>query len=254
MTEKDLAPTLPAARGSLPQEGTRTRIKICGLTRAQDVDTAVAAGVDAIGFVRYPPSGRYVTAEQAAQLASRLPPMVTPVLLYVNADADDIAQDCGRLPGAVLQFHGDEDATCCAAVARRCARPYWRAARIPAQADGSFDLLEFVRDFRTAAAIVLDAQVEGFGGGGRTFDWSRLPPNVPAHLVLSGGLSPANVGDGLRALRGRGRSLAVDISSGVEIDGPDGKPLKGLKDATKIRQFVAAVRAADALFAGPTQT
>ena len=257
------APTLPAAHGALPPEGAhpalgrpsggvtaaRTRIKICGLTRESDVDAAVAAGVDAIGFVRYPPSGRYVTAAQAARLASRLPPMVTPVLLYVNADADEIAQDCALLPGAVLQFHGDEGAADCSAVARRCGRPYWRAARIPTPADGGFDLLEFARDFCTASAIVLDAHVEGFGGGGRTFDWSRLPPSVPAHLVLSGGLTPANVSAGLCELQGRGWSLAVDVSSGVEAIGADGRPTQGIKDANRIHEFVAAVRAVDALLA-----
>jgi len=103
-----------------------------------------------------------------------------------------------------------------------------------------------------AQAILLDAQVDGFGGGGKTFDWSRLPPNVPAHLVLAGGLNAANVGAGIGALRGRGYSLAVDVSSGVEADGPDGMPLKGIKDADKIHRFVAAVRAADAqIFTSP---
>ena len=106
-------------------------------------------------------------------------------------------------------------------------------------------MLEFAHGFSNAQAILLDAHVDGYGGGGKTFDWSRLPTNVPAHLVLSGGLTPANVGDGIAALRGRGFSLAVDVSSGVEADGPDGKPVKGLKDAAKIHRFVAAVRAAD---------
>ena len=238
--------------GSIPHP--RTRIKICGLTREQDVDAAVAAGVDAIGFVRYPPSARHVTGARAAELARRLPPLVTPVLLYVNADTAEIERDCGWLPGAVLQFHGDEGAADCTAIAARCGRPYWRAARIPAQASEPFDLLEFAHHFHAAQALVLDAHVEGFGGGGRTFDWSRLPPSVPAHLVLSGGLTPANVGDGLRALHGRGRSLAVDVSSGVEASDADGTLLRGIKDADRIHRFVAAVRAADASTAGLTPT
>lgn len=232
----------------------RTRIKICGLTRECDVDAAVAAGVDAIGFVRYANSPRWVAIERAAQLARRLPPMVTPVLLYVNADASEIVADCAHLAGAVLQFHGDEPAGECTRVAAQCGRPYWRAARIPSDPKSGFDLLEFARAHASAQALLLDAQVEGFGGGGRTFDWSRLPPSVPAHLVLSGGLTPANVGDGLRLLRSRGHSLAVDVSSGVEATGPDGQPVKGIKDAAKIHRFVAAVRAADALFAGQAQT
>ena len=223
----------------------RTRIKICGLTREADVDAAVQAGVDAIGFVRYPPSPRFVTAERAAELTRRLPAFVASVLLYVNTDAHEIIADCRYLTPTYLQFHGDEPAADCARVARACQRPWLRAARIPADPAASFDLLEFVHDFSGAAAILLDADSQGFGGSGKTFDWSRLPPNVPAHLVLSGGLTPANVSDGIAAMRGRGRSLAVDVSSGVEARGPDGKPLKGIKDADKIHRFVAAVRAAD---------
>jgi phosphoribosylanthranilate isomerase len=148
--------------------------------------------------------------------------------------------------GAVLQFHGDETAAQCAALAARCGRPYWRAARIPVDGAQGLDLREFARDYASAQAILLDALFEGFGGGGKTFDWSRLPPSVPAHLVLAGGLTPANVGAGLAQLRGRGFSLAVDVASGVEADAPDGKTFKGIKDAGKIAQFIAAVRAADA--------
>ena len=228
----------------------KTRIKICGLTREQDVDAAVAAGADAIGFVLYPKSPRHVTPQRAAELARRLPPLVTPVLLSVNADTSEIIAASALMVGAVLQFHGDESPAHCADVAARCSRPYWRAARVPLNAAEPFDLLKFAADYPTAQALLLDAQVDGYGGGGRTFDWSRLPPNVPAHLVLSGGLTPANVGEGLRALRGRGRSLAVDVSSGVEAEGPGGQPLKGIKDADKIIRFIAAVRAADEAFAG----
>ena len=224
----------------------RTRIKICGLTREQDVDAAVAAGADAVGFVLYPKSPRHVTPQRAAELARRLPPLVTPVLLFVNANAADIVAASAAVAGAVLQFHGDESPADCAAVARQCARPWWRAARIPAGALSRFDLLEFARLHESAQAILLDALVEGFGGGGKTFDWSLLPPSVPAHLVLSGGLTPANVGAAMAALRGRGLSLAVDVSSGVEAAGPDGQPRKGIKDAAKIHQFIAAVRQADA--------
>ena len=230
----------------MTQPNAATRIKICGLTREQDVDAAVAAGADAIGFVLYPKSPRHVSAERAGQLARRLPPLVTPVLLFVNASATEIEAACARVPGAVLQFHGDETAAECTAAAQRVGRPFWRAARIPTEPGAPFDLLHFAHDFSAAQAILLDAHVQGYGGGGKTFDWSRLPPNVAAHLVLSGGLTPANVSDGIRALRGRGFSLAVDVSSGVEANDPYGKPLKGIKDAGKIDQFVAAVRAADA--------
>ncbi len=216
----------------------RTRIKICGLTREEDVDAAVAAGADAVGFVLYEPSPRYVSAARAAELAARLPAYVTPVLLFVNASAARVAEACALLPTALLQFHGDESPADCL----RHGRPFVRAARIPLDApengDDSFNLVKYAHDFNAAQAILLDAHVDGFGGGGKTFKWSLLPPNVNAHLVLSGGLTPANVTDGILQVRPRCKTLAVDVSSGVEIS-------KGIKSAGKIKQFVAAVRAAD---------
>ncbi len=220
----------------------RTRIKICGLTREQDIDTAVAAGVDAIGFVMYAPSPRAVTVERAAELALRLPAFVTPVLLFVNENPEAIAHACMHVPGAWLQFHGDETPDHCRKIARTLGRRWIRAARIPLETpagEAPFDLLKYAQDYSDAQAVLLDAYVEGYGGSGKTFNWSQLPPNVNAHLVLSGGLNAANVTDGIRALRDRGLSLAVDVSSGVES-------AKGIKDAAKIHEFVRAVRAADA--------
>lgn len=220
----------------------RTRIKICGLTREQDVDAVIAAGADAVGFVLYEPSPRHVTPRRAAELARRLPAFITPVLLVVNASQAQVQAACALIPNATLQFHGDETPAQCQTLAG--ARPYLRAARIPlGDAGRSFDLVKYVQQYSAAQAILLDAHVDGYGGGGKAFDWSLLPPAVDAHLVLSGGLTPANVGDGIRTLRTRCKTLSVDVSSGVEIDGPGNK---GLKDAGKIRQFVAAVRAADA--------
>lgn len=229
-----------------PFPATRTRIKVCGLTREQDVDAAVAAGVDAVGFVLYAPSPRAVTPERAAQLASRLPPFVTPVLLFVNEDATKVIAASAMVAGAMLQFHGDETAEECWEASGWGARPYLRAARIPLGEQGfGFDLVEYAHVHSRARAILLDAHVEGYGGGGKAFHWSLLPPSVSSHLVLSGGLTPANVTDGIVQVRPRGLSLAVDVSSGVELDGPDGKPIKGVKDADKIQRFVAAVRVAD---------
>ena len=220
----------------------RTRIKICGLTREEDVDAAVAAGADAIGFVIYAASPRYVSPARAAELAARLPPYVTPVLLFVNESLAKVAAACALLPHALLQFHGDETPAECLAHGR----PFVRAARIPLQApapgEAGFDLVNYATSFNKAQAILLDAHVEGFGGGGKTFNWSLLPPNVNAHLVLSGGLTPANVTDGILQVRPRCTTLAVDVSSGVEVS-------KGIKSADKINQFVAAVRAADRQFA-----
>ena len=247
----------------------RTRIKICGLTREQDVDAAVAAGADAVGFVLYEASPRHVTAERAFELARRLPPFVTPVLLFVNAPAIKIIAACARIPLALVQFHGDESPQACLQIGR----PFLRAARIPLDefwaptlsaardslppegaqfalgrpggespaGPARFDLVKYAEDFKAAQAILLDAHVEGYGGGGKTFNWSLLPPSVNAHLVLSGGLTPANVTDGILQVRPRCKTLAVDVSSGVEIS-------KGIKSPEKIRQFVAAVRAADEQF------
>jgi phosphoribosylanthranilate isomerase len=230
---------------------TRTRIKICGLTRECDVDAAVAAGADAIGFVLYPKSARYVSPARAAELARRLPPFVTPVLLCVNASVADVVAACALVPGASLQFHGDETPAQCEAAARGTGRPYLRAARIPLGVDApQFDLIEYAQRFSNAQALLLDAHVEGYGGGGKVFNWSLLPPSVNAHLVLSGGLDSANVGDGIAQIRPRCQSLAVDISTGVEATDASGTPRRGIKDPEKMNQFVAAVRAADQRLAG----
>jgi phosphoribosylanthranilate isomerase len=214
----------------------RTRIKICGLTREQDVVHAVHAGADAIGFVLYPPSPRAVTPERAGQLARLLPPFVTPVLLFVNASAAEIDAGLAAVPNALLQFHGDETPEEC----RAAGRPYLRAARVPTGAGAmGFDLLKYAQRHADAQAILLDALVQGYGGGGQSFDWTAFPwshpqLNASARLVLSGGLTPANVTDGIRLVR----PWAVDISSGVES-------AKGIKSPELIDRFVAAVRAAD---------
>jgi phosphoribosylanthranilate isomerase len=208
----------------------RTRIKICGLTREADVVAAVEAGADAIGFVLYAKSPRHVTLDRAVQLAQTLPPFVTPALLFVNATLTTIDAACKALPQALLQFHGDETPADCDAAMRA----YLRAVRM---APG-VDLLDFAQRFPNAAALLLDADVEGYGGGGRRFDWSLIPAAVPRPLVLSGGLSPANVIDGVLAVR----PYAVDVSSGVESE-------KGIKDAALIRRFCEAVREADARLA-----
>jgi phosphoribosylanthranilate isomerase len=204
----------------------RTRIKICGLTREADVDAAVAAGADALGFVLYAASPRHVSLDRAQALIARLPPFVTPVLLTVNATPADLQAATAALPQALLQFHGDETPAQCAGARR----PYLRAARM---APG-FDLLDFAQLFHSAQALLLDAHVEAYGGGGKVFDWSLIPPSVPLPVVLSGGLNPANVTDGVL----RVRPLAVDVSSGVESS-------KGVKDAGLMRRFCKAVREAD---------
>ncbi len=222
----------------------RTRIKICGLTREQDVDAAVAAGADAVGFVIYPKSQRFVTPHRARELARRLPPFMTPVLLFVNERPESVLAACEQVPGSAAQFHGDETpAQCLQSTAGK--HPFMRVARLPLDDTTPFDLVKFASEYPDAQAILLDAHVEGYGGGGKTFNWSRLPPNVNCHLVLSGGLTPANVTDGIVQVRPRCKSLAVDVSSGVEVSAADGGTIKGIKDPEKIHQFVAAARAAD---------
>ena len=211
----------------LPQ---RTHIKICGLTREADLDVAVEAGADAVVFVLYPKSPRAVSLERAEELARRLPPFVMPVVLLVNATPSETEAAVAALPQALIQFHGDETRAACEAPGR----PYLRAARM---APG-FDLVDFATHFPSAQAILLDAHVEGYGGGGKVFDWSLIPANVPRPVVLSGGLHAGNVIEGIL----RVRPWAVDVSSGVEA-------AKGIKDAALIRRFCEAVREADARIA-----
>ncbi len=209
----------------------RTRIKICGLTREADVLAAVEAGADAIGFVMYAKSPRYVSPARAAELARLLPPFVMPVGLFVNASEAELAAGLAALPHMLLQFHGDETPEDC----NRSGRPYLRAARVTA----GFNLLDYAQQYSAAQAILLDAHVEGYGGGGKVFDWSLIPKNVRSPVVLSGGLHAGNVLTGITQLR----PWAVDVSSGVEAEA------KGLKSVHLMRQFCAAVRQADALLA-----
>ena len=203
----------------------KPRIKICGLTRLEDVHAAVQSGADAIGLVFYPPSPRYVDLQTAAMLARAIPPFVSIVGLFVNADAATVNKTLAAVPLHLLQFHGDEDEGYC----RQFNRPYLKAARVKP----GMDLLQYAAGFPSAQAILLDAFVDGYGGGGKVFDWSLIPPALAKQIVLSGGLDADNVGDAIT----RVRPAAVDVSSGVEA-------AKGIKDAEKIRAFVAAVRAA----------
>lgn len=206
----------------------RTRIKICGLSTPEAVDAAVQAGADALGFVFYPPSPRAVTLSQAVALAERLPPFVTPVGLFVNATQADIEAALRAIPGLLLQFHGDETPQAC----ERWKRPYLRALAVTPETR----LLDWAQQHPGAQALLVDAPVaSGYGGGGKVFDWSLLAARGNAHLVLSGGLNAANVGDGIRQVR----PWAVDVSSGVESS-------RGVKSPDLIHAFCAAVRHADA--------
>ncbi|QRX82564.1 phosphoribosylanthranilate isomerase [Glaciimonas sp. PAMC28666] len=217
----------------------RTRIKICGLTREQDVAAAVAAGADAIGFVFYAKSPRAVSPERAAQLIATLPPFVTAVGLFVNATADEIAATLAVAPLSLLQFHGDESVSDCNEAANRVNRPFIRAMRVGLTTVAA-DLIEYNHGYRTNsrlfAGLLLDTFVDGYGGSGKVFDWSLIPKELAPQVVLSGGLSVQNATDAVV----RVRPFAVDISSGVEQE-------KGIKDPVRIRAFIEAVRQADAV-------
>lgn len=204
----------------------RTRIKICGITREIDLDAAVVAGADALGFVFYPPSPRHLDLRRAAALVRRVPPFVTRVGLFVNPDMAVLADTLAAVDLDLIQLHGDEPPAFC----ERLGRPYLKVARMRP----GIDLLEFARAYSSARGLLLDTYVDAFGGTGRGFDWGLVPRELPLPVVVAGGLTADNVGHAIRQIR----PFGVDVSSGVEA-------AKGIKDAAKIAAFVAAVRNAD---------
>jgi phosphoribosylanthranilate isomerase len=206
---------------------TRTRIKICGLKEPAHARLAAREGADAIGLVFAPKSPRLVDATRAAQIAAVVPPFVTIVGLFVNAPAAEIHRILEQVPIDLLQFHGDEPPETCESFGR----PYVRAVRM----EEGVDLVEYALRFSRAKALLLDAHVPGEAGGtGRTFDWTRIPRDLPLPLVLSGGLDAANVGRAIREVR----PWAVDVSSGVERE-------RGVKDPAKIAEFIRSVQRED---------
>ena len=215
----------------------RTRIKLCGLTRAQDVQLAVKLGADALGLVFYPASPRAVDAKQAAQLLALLPSFVSTVGLFVNASAAEVRQTLAIAPISILQFHGDETLEQCCAIAQEVKRPFLRALRVRPDMK-SADLLECDQQYRKASpyfsGLLLDTWVESYGGSGKVFDWSLIPAELAHRAVLSGGLNAQNVTEAVRSVR----PFAVDVSSGIES-------AKGIKDAAMMHAFVSAVRAGD---------
>jgi len=217
----------------------RTRVKICGITRVADALCASRAGADAIGLNFWSGTPRFVEVGRAREIADALPPFVTKVGLFVDPDASQVRAILDALPLDVLQFHGTEEPDLC----RSFARPYLKAVHMK---DG-VDLLEYAALYDDAAGFVFDSYWPGDlpGGTGRVFDWSRLTKDVraklPAPVILGGGLNPQNVEAAIRQVR----PWAVDVSSGVEEVGPDGKARRGLKDASRIEAFMNGVRHAD---------
>ncbi|MBV6476352.1 MAG: N-(5'-phosphoribosyl)anthranilate isomerase [Rhodocyclaceae bacterium] len=204
----------------------RTRIKVCGITRPEDARAAVEFGADALGLVFYAPSPRCVTVEQAWEIARIVPPFITLVGLFVNETKLTVRRVMEAVPIQLLQFHGDEEESFC----RSFHAPYIKAARVRP----GLDLVKYAESYPSAQGLLLDAYVEGYGGGGKPFDWSLIPPGLPLPLILSGGLDADNVTEAVR----RVRPWAVDVSSGVEA-------AKGIKDAGKIAAFIAGVKHAD---------
>jgi phosphoribosylanthranilate isomerase len=199
------------------------RVKICGITRREDALAAARAGADAIGLVFYPPSPRCLSLAQARALRNALPPFVTVIALFVNPARDEVERVQAEVRPDALQFHGEEDPAFC----RQFGLPYIKACRVR---EGT-DLLEYFAPFADAQGWLADAYVEAYGGVGAKFDWHLVPAVRDRPLILSGGLSVANVGEALRVVKPWG----VDVSTGVEV-------AKGIKDATMIEAFIAEVK------------
>ena len=204
----------------------RTRVKICGITRIEDANAAAQVGADAIGFVFDPKSPRHITPDQAQTIAHQLPPFVTVVGLFVNAAPDTIETVLSRVPLDLLQFHGNETPQQC----RRYHRPYVKAIHM----QSGVNLTEKARLYADAEGLLLDTQVADVAGGsGQVFDWSLVPAGLGKPIILAGGLTPENVAAAIQKVH----PFAVDVSSGVEM-------AKGIKDAAKISAFIEAVRKA----------
>ncbi|ASK33999.1 phosphoribosylanthranilate isomerase [Alloalcanivorax mobilis] len=209
------------------------RIKICGITRPEDAVRAARAGADAIGLVFYPPSPRYVTLRQATAVLAALPPFVTTVGLFVDADPATLQAHLNALPLDMLQLHGNETPEYGAALTR----PWIKALRMRDGADPAAEALRY----RAAGArgLLVDSYVPGVPGGtGERFDWRRLPRDAALPLVLAGGLDASNVAEAVRTVR----PWAVDVSGGVEQLAVDGRRRGGIKDSAAMRAFIRAAR------------
>lgn len=204
-----------------------TRIKICGLTREQDIHAVARNGANALGLVFYDRSPRHVSAAQAAALVHATPPFLTVVGLFVNPSVDEVREVLANVALDVLQFHGEESPEFC----RQFRRPYLKAIRVRP----GVNLVECAARYADAQGLLLDAYVEGTQGGtGASFDWALIPPDLPLPVILSGGLHAGNVAAAIRQVR----PYAVDVSSGVEA-------AKGIKDAAKVAAFIKEVNNVD---------
>lgn len=205
----------------------RTRVKICGITRPEDGMAAAYAGTDAIGLVFYEKSPRYVRIKQAEAICAVLPPFVTTVALFVDASERQVQTVLKALPINLLQFHGSESAQDCG----RYGIPWLKAIAMQPESNP----VETMQAYPDASGFLLDAwQPDTFGGGGLSFDWDQMPAPDKHPLVLAGGLTPENVEQAVQQTR----PFAVDVSSGVEIS-------KGIKSTQKIEAFIRGVERGD---------
>ncbi|TDV39643.1 phosphoribosylanthranilate isomerase [Paraburkholderia caballeronis] len=236
MTSADLPAPHDAAASDRAPAAHRTRIKLCGLSTPESVAHAIALGADAIGLVFYPPSPRSVSIAQAVELTREIPPFVSVVGLFVNATPQWIGEVASNVSLTLLQFHGDETSGQCESLASVAGLPWLRALRV-APDTREADLIESAHRYSSASGLLFDTHVDGYGGGGKVFDWSLIPAGLARRAVLSGGLNAQNVSEAIRQVR----PFAVDVSSGIEVPGA-----KGVKDHARMAAFVSAVREADA--------
>lgn len=201
----------------------RCRVKVCGITSVADAQMVSRAGADALGLVFYPKSPRNVSLEQARMISQAIPPFVTRVSLFLNAERDFITQVLDQVTLDVIQFHGNESAEFC----RSFGRPYIKALGMLGQ-----NFYDLARAYPDAQGLLVDSHAPGAAGGtGQTFDWTQLPQNYPQALILAGGLKADNVYQAIKTTQ----VYAVDVSSGVESTA-------GVKDPAKVTAFLNEVR------------
>ena len=202
---------------------TRTRVKICGFTRSEDVVAAASLGVDAIGLVFYPPSPRHIDIAKALEIVSVLPAFTTTVALFADADEQQICRILEQVPIDLIQFHGDEPPQAC----RIYGKPYIKAVRMQA----GIDIAALADKYHDAAGLLLDAYHPGTKGGtGSQFDWAMIPGECHLPIILAGGLTPENAKLAVQSVK----PYALDVSSGVELS-------KGIKDVDKMTAFLTEV-------------
>jgi phosphoribosylanthranilate isomerase len=205
----------------------RTRTKICGITQTKDALAAVNAGADALGFVFYEASPRFIDESSAGKIFKNIPPFINKVALFVNANSSYVNAVINKLSIDVLQFHGDEAEAYC----RSFNKPYIKAIRM----QETTDLNKVSKTYSSASGLLIDAfDATQYGGTGKTFDWGLLPKECSLPLILAGGLTTSNVHDAIKNTS----PYAVDVSSGIEES-------KGVKDHQLIKQFMHEVNRAN---------